>query len=86
MEIAMNRLAHTHFSERFTEGERAFGEFAVEVEFAEHREFKMWSYTGDAIWQRRSGAFFVGSILKSNVWSTNNRLCCGKVLSKIMIQ
>jgi hypothetical protein len=41
MEIAMNRLAHAHFSERFTEGERAFGEFAVEMEFAEHREFTM---------------------------------------------
>lgn len=37
----MNRLAHAHFSERFTESERAFGEFAVEMEFAEHREFTM---------------------------------------------
>lgn len=37
----MTRFTHEHFSERFTEGERAFGEFTVEVEFAEHREFKM---------------------------------------------
>lgn len=71
----MTRFTHEHFSERFTEGERAFGEFTVEVEFAEHREFKMWSCIGDAIWQRRSGAFFVGRIPKIHDIYAQMRIC-----------